>query len=242
MEACINIGICEDDAPVAQDLSDRAAAFLAARGYACKPAVFSDAASFLAAGQEFALVFLDCRLPDQNGLDVARLLSGKRNKPIIVFISAYEEYVFESFEVGTFRYLLKPIGDDVLRKTLESFLSYYENNLVIDIPTKEKTFFVKRNDIIYIESAQKHSIVRVAETEYLPDTNYEAIRSLSEYTALIDAPSFFRTHKRFFVNMAYIEKIENRVITLSIGERVEISRRKSAAFNEAYNRYLRTSV
>ncbi len=236
----MRIGICEDEIAVAQDISNRVSSFFAAQGYACEVESFPDGASFLSAEQRFDLVFLDVRLPDISGLDVARALCEKKDKPVIVFVSAYEQYVFESFEVGTFRYLLKPVDDAVLEKTLRSFLVYYRQNVVIDIPTKEKTYRVRLNDIIYIESAQKHSIVRVNDTDYLSENSFEAHRSLAEYSALIVSPAFFRTHKRFFVNMRYIEKIENNLITLTIGERVEISRRRSAAFNEAYDRYLRT--
>ena len=236
----MRIGICEDEIAVAQDISGRVSSFFSAQRCACEVDIFSDAASFLCAPQQFDLVFLDVRLPDRNGLDVARELCVKKDKPVIVFVSAYEQYVFESFEVGTFRYLLKPVEDAVLEKTLRSFLAYYQQNIVINIPTKEKIYRVKLNDIIYIESAQKHSIVRVCDTDYLSENSFEAHRSLAEYSGQIASPAFFRTHKRFFVNMRYIEKIENNLITLTIGERVEISRRRSAAFNEAYDRYLRT--
>lgn len=238
----MKIGICEDEIPVAQDIEQRVSAFFTQRGYDPVIEIFTDGTSLLASAQDFSLVFLDCRLPDGNGLEVARILDTYKSKPIIVFISAYKEYVFESFEVNAYRYLVKPVDNFTLNKTLNSFLAYYNSNIVIDIPTKNKRFSVNLNDVIYIESAQKHSIVRVRKSDYLPDTTFDAVRSLAAYTKMIDSPAFFRTHKRFFVNMRYIEKIENNLIILSIGERVEISRRKSAVFHDAYNHFLRTSI
>ena len=238
----MKICICEDERAQAEELSLRVGAFLRGRGYPCEIDIYADAASLLRAERDYSLALLDCRLPDMNGLEAARTLSGRKNKPVIVFISAYSEYVYDSFEVGTFRYLLKPVDDAALEKTLNSFLEYYEHNIVIDLPTGNRTWCVRIEDIIYIESSLKNSIVRVRKSDYLPDTAFEAMRSLADYTDLIRSPAFFRTHKRFFVNMRYIEKIENNVITLTIGERVEISRRRRAAFNDAYNRYLMNTV
>ena len=238
----MRICICEDERAEAQALSDRVRAFLQARGYTCELDIFEDAASVLSTENEYSLALLDCRLPDANGLEVAKELGKRKNRPIIIFISAYSEYVYDSFEVGTFRYLLKPVEDAALNKALSGFLEYYEHNVEIDLPTAAGTYRVRVEDIIYIESALKNSIVRVRKLDYLPDTDFEAMRSLAEYTQIIRSPAFFRTHKRFFVNMRYIKTIENNVITLTIGERVEISRRRRADFNDAYNRYLMNAV
>ena len=224
---CMKIGICENDRPVAADIAERVRTYFSLRGYDCEIGIWETAASFPTEEESFDIVLLDCRLPDGNGLDIAGELQKQKNKPIVIFISAYEEYVYQSFRVGTFRYLIKPIEQDALCEALDSFLTWYEHNMVIEIPTAEGILFARLNDVIYFESTQKHSIVRLRQTEYLSETSYEASRSLAEYTALIENPAFFRTHKRYYVNMRYIVSIDKNVAMLSNGERVEISRRRA---------------
>ena len=238
----MRIGICEDDLPVAQKLAQKTRAFFSEQGYPCDVQIFADGGTLLGYAYGFDLVFLDCRLPDGNGLDVARRLNEKADPPMIVFVSAYREYVFESFEVGTFRYLLKPIDDEVLNKTLDSFMRYYDRDTVIGIPTKEQNRFLNLSDIVYIESNGKHSIVRFVGSGQTDCLYYDSTRPLAEFAEIIRSPRFFRTHKSFLVNLRYIEKIEAGKITLTVGEQVELSRRNMKAFHRVYNNYLKKAL
>lgn len=62
-------------------------------------------------------VFLDIQMPGLNGLDVAGALD--EEGPLVVFITAYDEYAVEAFEQNALDYLVKPIDKDRLARTLE---------------------------------------------------------------------------------------------------------------------------
>ena len=64
------------------------------------------------------VVFLDIVMPGINGMTIAnRLLN--RSRPIgVVFVSAHAKYAVEAFEAGALDYLLKPVSEDRLQKTL----------------------------------------------------------------------------------------------------------------------------
>lgn len=238
----MRIGICDDERAYAEMLEGKISAFFAQRNYPCEIQLFDSGVSLAESPALFDLVFLDCRLPDMNGLDLARQLLSRETVPTIVFISAFSEYVYESFEVGTFRYLLKSMPEAELFRTLESFLAQFDRDITIGIPTKNGVVPMWLHDVVYIESMLKYSIVRF---QNRTDGKYcycESTHSLAEYSELIRSPRFFRTHKRFLVNMAFIEKIDKNVITLSVGEQVEISRRNLSAFHKAYNLYLKNSI
>jgi two-component system, LytTR family, response regulator len=64
------------------------------------------------------LLFLDIQIDSLSGMAIARSLD-PRTLPLIVFVTAYDQYALEAFEVSAVDYLLKPFDDDRFRKTLE---------------------------------------------------------------------------------------------------------------------------
>ncbi len=64
------------------------------------------------------LLFLDIQIDSLNGVGIARALDPNR-LPLIVFVTAYDQYALEAFEVSAVDYLLKPFDDDRFRRTLE---------------------------------------------------------------------------------------------------------------------------
>ena len=237
----MRIGICDDILPHAQALSEQIAAHFKKRGYLYEIAVFPDSASLRGSQNVFDLLFIDWKLPDGTGLALAKELRLRDPAPTVVFVSAYKEYVFDSFEAAPFRYLVKPVSDELMTKTLDSFLEYFDRDCTIAIPTLEKQQFLRLSDIIYIESDKKHAIVRFNAPESAECRFYEATKSLAELSGIIRSPRFFRTHKSYLVNMDYIKEIHTDTITLTVGEHVALSRRNRTAFERAYNEYLKKS-
>jgi two-component system LytT family response regulator len=65
------------------------------------------------------LVFLDLQMPVMSGLDVVRNLKGGTRLPVIVIVTAYDEFALKAFEVGAIDYLLKPVGHERLAEAVE---------------------------------------------------------------------------------------------------------------------------
>ncbi len=63
------------------------------------------------------VVFLDIRMPVMDGLQVAKQLHGKQGAPLVVFITAYDDYAIRAFEQNAVDYLLKPISTARLQKS-----------------------------------------------------------------------------------------------------------------------------
>lgn len=63
------------------------------------------------------LVFLDVQMPDLDGFGVLREISGER-WPVIIFVTAYDQYAVRAFEVHALDYLLKPFDDERFEKTI----------------------------------------------------------------------------------------------------------------------------
>src|SRR5450631_3232661 len=81
---------------------------------------YGDGATALAAirAQQPHLVFLDIQMDPLNGIEIARSLEPSQ-LPSLVFVTAYDTYALEAFEVSAVDYLLKPFDQERFRKTLE---------------------------------------------------------------------------------------------------------------------------
>ncbi len=72
--------------------------------------------------EQVDVVFLDIQMPGMNGLEVAEYLMEATPEIDIVFVTAYNEYAIEAFELSAIDYLLKPPTDERLNKTIERLL------------------------------------------------------------------------------------------------------------------------
>ncbi len=64
------------------------------------------------------LMFLDIQMPGMNGFEVLRRMSGS-SMPIVVFVTAFDEYAIRAFDANALDYLLKPINDERLAEAVE---------------------------------------------------------------------------------------------------------------------------
>ncbi len=61
------------------------------------------------------LIFLDIQMPKLNGIEVAKKILDANHHPYIVFVTAYEKYAIDAFEVDAMDYILKPITEERLK-------------------------------------------------------------------------------------------------------------------------------
>lgn len=233
----MRIAVCEDEKNIAQKLLSCVEDFMSTTETYFSVDVFLCGLDFLNADGVYDLLFLDFELPDMSGMDIAKKLREDKKETTIIFVTAYADYVYESFEVDAFRYILKPVEEEKISKALKSFLSSRRSeNHQINIPTARKDNIVNLSEIVYIEADGKYSIVRSISNGYFKST-----KPISYYQKLISelSDSFFQTHRRFIVNMRYISKINEKVIVFVNGENAEISRRNVSDFNKKYTEFLK---
>lgn len=76
------------------------------------------------------VVFLDIQMPELNGFEVVEMLHSKLKKlPIILFVTAYDEYALKAFEVHALDYLLKPADDERISEALKRVRESIAQNL-----------------------------------------------------------------------------------------------------------------
>ncbi len=164
------------------------------------------------------VIFLDIKLPDGTGLDLAKyIIENIENPPYIVFTTAYGEYALEAFKVNSIDYLLKPFTrqdvESVLKKikNLErkivntAKISTIVNNSEVFLPVKHlsKIVLLKPEDIFYIKAELSETVIRTKEREYISN------RKLYEFEDLLKYKGFFRIHKSYVVNLTKIKDMKS---------------------------------
>lgn len=229
----MRIAICEDEVYTIDIMKAYLSEFLNDKDMSFQINAFTTAAEFFSSTDDYDLIILDYNLPDSTGMEIAEKIRLTNKKSTIVFMTSYSEYVFDSFKVGTFRYLLKPVEKDDIFRMLEDFINTFEQYSKVEIPLTTGVVFVTLPEIMYIESNGRYTTVRCN------SATYTSTKALSAFHAEINSFRFFRTHRTFLVNMKYIAEIDGHIITLTNGEKIEISRRNLTTFNKCYMNYLK---
>ena len=155
-------------------------------------------------------VFLDVKMPDLLGTELARILQGQTQ---IVFITAYSEYAVQGFEVQALDYLLKPIEFDRFLQTA--------NRVHAQLSQR-----VEGQSSIFVKEGYDWVRVQLNEVQYIQsDTNllfiYERNRrvitrmTMTEMLSLLPVERFIRVHKSYIVAVDSIQKIERHQLALA---------------------------
>lgn len=182
------------------------------------------------------LLLLDIDLPDGSGFDV---LEQAAVVPLVIFVTAFNDYAIRSFEVNALDYLLKPVRQERLLQALEKAQRQTQSTKVkadqrIFIKDRDQCYFVQVADIIAFEALGNYTRVHLAGA--IPAI-YRTIGSISER---LDPKVFFRASRSWIINTQFIERIEPSIsggfhVELKNGQSVDISKRQAAAFRQVWS-------
>lgn len=229
----MNIAICEDNEMEATQLKLKIENYMPKSIIITDIDIYADATSFLESDKVYDLVVFDCSLPDMDGVEAAKLYRKKYPVAVIVFITAFIEYATGGYEVEALRYLLKPVCNEKLSEALIAFENKLKTECTVEIRGQHDPYYVKSTDIMYIESVGRKTIVR------LDGISVESHKSLAVFEQEIRCDTFLKTRRQFIVNMKYIRRKDGNELYIENGEKVIISRRRLADFNEKYANYLK---
>lgn len=229
----MNIAICEDNEKEAEQLKLMIENYMPNSLLISDIDIYSNATLFLESEKVYDLVVLDCKLPDINGVEAAKLFRKKNSVAVIIFITAFLEYATGGYEVDALRFLLKPVNPKKLAEALVAFENKIKNECMVEIKGMYEPYYVKSTDIMYIEVVERKTIVR------LDGNSVESHKTLAVFEKEIRSDAFFKTRRQFIVNMKFIQRKNGNELYMLNGEKVIISRRRLADFNEKYANYLK---
>jgi len=174
------------------------------------------------------VVFLDIRMPGQSGLDFAA--TRKRPAPLLVFVTAFERYALDAFDVEPVDYLTKP----VVQERLDRALQRVRERLAASHPTpatqhitvrvRDRELLVRLDDVDFIEADDVYAAVVTAGRRHL------VRRSLDVLARELDA-RFLRVHRSYLVPLHRIAAVRlrpggRRELVLTTGDAIPVSRRR----------------
>jgi len=172
------------------------------------------------------LVFLDINMKDMNGFEVLQKIKGT-SKPIVIFVTAYDNYALKAFDVEAFDFLVKPFKDERFFRTIDKVLkiskseanSYFEKRIIelfnlyklkydkgskqFKLPVKQgnKTVLLNPEDIVFIKASGCYSEI------FTEDKKYVLRESLMNLCDLLDNNSFVRVHRSSIINIGHVTEI-----------------------------------
>jgi DNA-binding LytR/AlgR family response regulator len=203
----------------------------------------TEALAALARGPAVHGVFLDVRMPGLDGVQLGRVLRRLRRPPALVFVSAYEEFAVDAFELAAVDYLLKPVGRQRLAEAVERVARAARTGagggappparldadvLPVDTPRGGATRLLERSSILYLQAHGDY--VRV-----WSDHGRFLLRArLTELAHRWARHGFLRVHRGFVVNLHRAVELRPRldgssVMVMADRSEIPIARRQVGA-------------
>ena len=169
------------------------------------------------------LLFIDINMPDISGLDLVRSL---KEKPLIIFTTAYKNFAFEGFELEALDYLLKPIDLKRFGKAVHKAIDYYAyknapRDEVADslfVYAEYRMVKIELKDIEYIESLEDYIRIHLSDAKPIM-----TLMPLKKVLEKLPADKFKRIHRSYVVPVNKVKSILNRKAQLASGKELPIS-------------------
>ncbi len=197
------------------------------------------------------LALLDLQMPGLDGFGVVKALK-KNQKPLIAFVTAYDEYAVRAFELNAIDYLLKPVLRSRLKETIQRAYEFLASTTIqkqeqenleqslkdYDISLQsplERIPIKNRDEIVIVPVGQIASIIADGELLYITTTTNESHTinyRLKNLELRLDPNKFVRLGRGALVNINMISKINQvsdgtYMVTLTNNQQVKVSRIQS---------------
>lgn len=171
------------------------------------------------------LLFLDVQMPELNGFEVLETLAFEERLPVVIFVTAYDQYALHAFDVHALDYLLKPFDRERFQKALKRAKAQIEYerkgefnsrllSLLADLKPEQKhlerlviksagrVFFLRADEIDWIESAGNYVRLHVGREAHL------LRETMNTLEAKLNPAKFLRIHRSTIVNVERLKELQ----------------------------------
>lgn len=184
------------------------------------------------------LYFLDIDMPSVNGMELAKKICENDDKKIIIFLTAFEQYVYQSFKVNAFRYIRKNYFEQEISEALQAASEqFYKQKTTHVFKTLRGKIKISLCDIGYIQKVDREI--------FLHKTNGEIIKiqgTITQIGSELNSFNFVQPNSGCVVNPAYIVGLLDTVAILEDNVKLPISRLRLKMLRKTINSYWKDAL
>ena len=158
---------------------------------------------------EMDICFLDIEMEGLNGMETARKIRAFNQELALIFVTGYQDYVFDGYSVGAMGYLMKPFSEKQLKETVSLALArmFRREKDIFTIQNKEGIFKLPLSNILYFYSSGRKINAVTNGRIY---SFYGKMKETEEKAG----DRFIRIHQRYLVQAAKVDAVEGEQVTI----------------------------
>lgn len=203
----MRIAICDDNRAVAEELRND---ILKLQNISADVFEQPDALIFSAGDAPYDIIFMDIELGEESGIRLSEKLLNMNPDAQIIFISGYDDYYLDVYDVNHIYFLRKPVKEEKLRAALERAYQNLSANETqyIDITNRRNVIRIPQNRILFMEKNGRVIYIHTIDGEV-----HRTYGKFSDLLSTVEIP-FFRCHNSFIVNFDHVLELRNRTFVV----------------------------
>ncbi len=232
----IRIALCDDDLPFLQHLHQAAGQWFADHQIPFSCTDFSSAKLLLDSLQtiRFDLFFLDIEMPEMDGMQLAKQIRETLPDSVILFLTSHDEFAPDGYRVQALRYLSKQTWKKYLNEALSAAMAQLEKQ---ESGSLAVSHYGNLQRIPYREILYIRHIARYCQIVTRAGKTIQDERGIKKLFEIIGDERFIFIDRGAFINLDYIQRIENGQAVMTNNDSLSISRRLLPQVKLAINRY-----
>lgn len=230
----IRIAVCDDEDIMLCELTNKITTYMKNTNNPYQVIPFSNAEELLKNDTCYDIVFLDIQMKGMSGMEAAKKIRETGSESYIVFVTVLKECVYDAFAVEASDYLLKPVEDSRLIRTIDRMMHYIEDREKSKLTIQKSTGYksIRFADIFYCEVINRKIYI------YTKQGIIDYYFKIEELERQLET-HFIRCHRSYLVNLQYVCGYENGMAQLENGEKIPVSRSRQQSFVKAVLSYMK---
>ena len=218
----MQIAIVEDETVFYQQLKEEVENFFLLKHIEMLIQNYKNGASFYKEyknGKTYDLIFMDIHLPDCDGIRLIEKIRQLNEAVPVIFVTSLENRAIDGYDVNAYSFIAKKNYKDRIPVVLNRLWEEFYHAQTIAITNHSSLTFLPLNQILWVESNQRNTIINTQETSYLEH------ESIQQFASKLPPRQFVEVYKSIFVNVSKVKCIHADTLELDNGKTLPVSRR-----------------
>lgn len=216
-----HIVICDDEKKILENIAKRVSAGFEQADILAQYTALSDARELveMLENEKVDVLFLDIDMPYFSGMDIAKMITEKKLKTLLVFVTSYDTLVYQTFAYRPFGFIRKAYFDKEIDEVIERLKKeLFSGSEKVILQKGQEIVKLSLDEIYYIESSGNYINI------YMKNQEEKYRETMTRIEEKLKGKNFVRCHKGYLVNSKYISRMRNNEIELVDGRIIPIGR------------------